>query len=208
MLTSLNLPRAARMLLALAVVGAMATGLRAQDGEAKNLALNKRATISSYQTPWCATANPTGANDGNLKKFDKNMGYGFHTKGGDKQWWKVDLGGTFEIGTITITNRQDHPDAYQARAKNLEVYWSADDVSYNLIPRPDESDKKSFDKLTLNINNGQGVKARYVKVELNDGNPLHLAQVEVFEKLQMKAPDPSQLGIGSGQDVQNPFGNM
>lgn len=194
---ALKSPWLARMFLALAVTGSMASALRAQDGEPANLALNKPATISSTSR-WTTTLHPTGANDGNVKKD-----FGFHTSDKGTQWWKVDLQEVKEVGMIKVYNRGD---GYQDRAKNLKVSYSLDDKTYTAIPRPD--DGKAFDTLTLNINNGQGVKARYIKVELNDGNPLHLAQVEVLEKLQMKAVDPSALGIGPGSMPSNPFGNM
>ena len=194
---ALKSPWLARMFLALAVTGSMASALRAQDGEPANLALNKPATISSTSR-WTTTLHPTGANDGNVKKD-----FGFHTSDKGTQWWKVDLQEVKEVGMIKVYNRGD---GYQDRAKNLKIYYSLDDRTYTAIPRPD--DGKAFDTFTLNINNGQGVKARYIKVELNDGNPLHLAQVEVLEKLQMKAVDPSALGIGPGSMPSNPFGNM
>ena len=201
----LNPSRVARMFLAVAVVGAMGAGLQAQEGEPAILALNKPATISST-SKWTTTLHPTGANDGNVKKD-----FGFHTADQGTQWWKVDLQAVKEIGMIKVFNRLG---GYQDRAKNLKIYYSQDDRTYTAIPRQD--DGQPFDTLALNINNGQGVKARYVKVELSDGNPLHLAQVEVFEKLQLKAPDPNQVkgpdagqhGMDPNQAPSNPFGNM
>ncbi len=107
----------------------------------------------------------------------KNGGVAFHTNQQNKPWWQVDLGKAQPLGRVVVWNRCT-PDA--ARAARLLVLLSDDGKSWREVYQHDgtvfhgTSDKKP---LSVPLD---GVKARFVRIQLPGRTWLHLDEVEVF----------------------------
>jgi hypothetical protein len=142
----------------------------------KNLALGKAAVQSS------GGAEPGKAVDGNT---DGGFFHGSvtHTQAEENAWWQVDLGKSAEIYKITIWNRTD---CCGGRLSNFWVFasdapFAPSDKPANLEHRPGtwSSFQSEIPSPNVELSLG-GVKARYVRVQLDTKNPLSLAEVQVF----------------------------
>jgi hypothetical protein len=149
-----------------------------------NLAKGQLATVSSFDARWTEhTLNPKGANDG-----IKNGGFAFHTLDSNQrngaQWWQVDLGKMVKLGKIKVYNRMT--DDCSGRAANLQVLFSADGNTWQALARSPAAGtvfggvREGGDEDPL-LADGNGQNARFVRMQINDGNPLHLDEVEVYE---------------------------
>ncbi len=137
----------------------------------ENYALKRRASASSF-TEVGGLKFASGAVDG-----IKNGGYGFHTQREDKPWWEVDLGMEIAIEKVVIYNRQD---CCSERARMIQILLSSDGVNFENAYQHNGSifggakDKKP---LTVPL---QFRRARFVRLQLNERNSLHLDEVEVY----------------------------
>ncbi|WPR73170.1 Ig-like domain-containing protein [Flavobacterium sp. NG2] len=138
------------------------------DGTNFNLALIGTATQSS--TDFGAVASR--AIDGNT---DGTFGNGSvtHTLTEVNPWWQVDLGYETTIGTIKLFNRLG---SNYTRLSNytLSIYNASG------VPVYSETFAEA-PNLTTSINVG-GVRGQIVKIQLNNTNPLSLAEVEVYKE--------------------------
>ncbi len=137
----------------------------------ENFALKKRATASSF-TEVGGLKFPGGAVDG-----IKNGGYGFHTQLEDNPWWQVDLGMEIAIDKIVIYNRQD---CCSERARTIQIFLSTDGVNFeNAYQHNGSVFGGARDQKPLQVSL-QFKKARFVRLQLNQRNALHLDEVEVY----------------------------
>ncbi|MFN7492227.1 MAG: discoidin domain-containing protein [Cyclobacteriaceae bacterium] len=137
----------------------------------ENFALKKRATASSF-TEVGGLKFPGGAVDG-----IKNGAYGFHTQREDNPWWQVDLGMEIAIEKIVIYNRQD---CCSERARTIQVFLSTDGVNFeNAYQHKGSIFGGARDQKPLQVQL-QFKMARFVRLQLNERNALHLDEVEVY----------------------------
>lgn len=140
-------------------------------GPDDNLALGKNTRQSSV-----AYYSPSHlGNDGNTDG-DWNQGSVFHTGGDRNAFWEVDLGKNFLVKNVVIYNRTDTaPD----RLKDFNIWVTKqpkDEIYTQLTPFASEPAV-----IPGSHNSYSGAKiGRYVRVELNGTNYLHLAEVQVF----------------------------
>jgi hypothetical protein len=131
-----------------------------------NLALNRPAKQSSIYDP----SNPRDP----LFGVDGNKGTGFHTALEDYPWWEVDLGALYSLTEIRLYNRQD---CCRERARTLKVLLSNDDRTWRMYYSHDGSVFGDDGRpLILPVNS----QSRYVRIQLNERNYLHLAEVEIY----------------------------
>ena len=126
-----------------------------------------------------------------------------HTFRNEQAWWEVDLGATAKISSVKIWNRTDEPyDKGQPRdffSKRLFPFWLI--ISTRPLPRgdPSSSDPElnagTLDKALRVAESARrfdhsvrctewacpsSTVGRYVRIQLEDTNFLHFAEVEVF----------------------------
>jgi FkbM family methyltransferase len=96
--------------------------------------------------------------------------YGVHTAVDDASpWWEVDLGSPNEISRIIYLDRAK----YLERATSLRISTSVDGERYDVVYRREGKALKTI------IDIGTSVTARYVRVSLESGGPLHFRQLIV-----------------------------
>jgi SAM-dependent methyltransferase len=148
-----------------------------------NVALNKPARQSSayYSSK---ENNASGGVNG-----VKNGKFGFHTNIEEQPWWEVDLQDYFYIKDVKIYNRLD---ACYERANTLTVLISVDAVDWEQVYTYKESQPfggVSGSPLIVEINQ----IARYIKLQLQEKNYLHLDEVEVYGYRTDSACVPEQI---------------
>lgn len=140
--------------------------------KSKNLALNRPAKQSST-CRWSKVNDAQGAVDG-----VKNGSYGFHTDIEKNPWWQIDLGEVISLTEVRIFNRLELPE----RARTLQVLLSNDGTNWKKFFTNDGtvfggssiSDSKPL-KVSL-----KGQSARFIRLQLNETNCLHLDEVEIY----------------------------
>jgi len=139
-----------------------------------NIALNKPARQSSL-SQW--STGPNDAQGGNDGKKSGEVQYGFHTNGEQNPWWQVDLEKNYWLGDIRIYNRRDFP----WRVKTLQVLVSKDGMNWTRVYTHDGT-TFGADGKPLVVYPKTGMEGyRYVRVQLNENEQLHLEEVEVYE---------------------------
>ena len=106
-----------------------------------------------------------------------------HTNFQFQAWWQVDLGQIINIDSIVVWNRTD---AVQNRLNNFSILLDGsviDIYNQNLGPAP---------SYTLSNVNMSG---QIVRIQLNDADYLHLAEVQVFAKSTADVPEPAPLAL-------------
>jgi hypothetical protein len=141
-------------------------------GFRRNLALGCATTQSSSSPFGMNRLRHPSAVDG-----VKSGGFGFHTEFEDKPWWQVDLASDHDIGNVVIYNRLDGLCA--ARARTICVLLSCDGSDWAVLYQHDSVTFGGIDSVPL-ITDGEGRRARYVRVQLQHRDALHLDQVEVY----------------------------
>jgi hypothetical protein len=156
--------------------------------KAENLALG-RATLQSSHWEGAIEYDYIGACNG-----IKNGAFSFHTLLEDGPWWQVDLGSACSIDEVRVFNRLD----FARRAESLSVLCSADGRTWNLL-HDGSTTRSSFggvDGSPLVCIASPRPVARFVRLELNERQVLHLDEVEVYgERL---------VPIGSSHDLHGP----
>lgn len=135
-----------------------------------NLALGRPTSTSSRST--YSTPAESGAVDG-----VKNGLFGFHTNNEANPWWEVDLQQTAALGEIRVFNYRENS-VVADRARTLRALVSLDGVNWRLVH---DQNGRTFGmdsqplRITLNV-----VSARWIRLQLNERNWLHLDEVEVY----------------------------
>ncbi len=141
-----------------------------------NLALQTMGSVATQSSS--PFGFPTGAafkaTDGNT---DGNWGNGSvtHTDSEAGAWWRVDLGTTATLDSLSLWNRTD---CCSDRLSNFHVGVLAGDGTTEVWGQ-DYFTAGGWPSPTLNIALPAGVRGRYVRVQLNGTNPLSLAEVQV-----------------------------
>ncbi|MGL1890334.1 MAG: discoidin domain-containing protein [Spirochaetaceae bacterium] len=117
-----------------------------------------------------------------------------HTDAVSGSWWQVDLGEEYSIGDIIIWNRTDTQ--YMSRLSDYTIQildssetaiWDDDQTEY---PNP------------FTTANAGGITGRYVKIIQNSANPLSLAEVQVYEELDVDPPVEPDENISDGKTTE------
>lgn len=137
-----------------------------------NVALSKAARQSSL-SQWSKEEDASGAVNGKpLRDF------AFHTDVEDRPWWELDLGHPYPLHRIVIHNRR-HRD-YQARGRTLRAEVSVDGKTWTTVHSGLCYFGATGSGEPLSIPLDGRVLGRYLRLSLDERNPLHLSQVEVF----------------------------
>jgi hypothetical protein len=139
-----------------------------------NISLNKLAQQSSL-SQWSKSNDAQGAVNG-----IKNGKFGFSTDRQENPWWQVDLGSLYYLTEVRVFNRIETQSVAE-RAWTLIILLSHDSKNWtqvydnqeNLIPFG------GIDGYPLIVNLDSQV-ARYVRLQLQETNYLHLDEVEIF----------------------------
>ncbi|WP_010523138.1 S8 family serine peptidase [Aquimarina agarivorans] len=136
-----------------------------------NVALNKSATQSSTAFGGAASRAVDGNTNGNYRE-----GSVTHTRS-ERSWWRVDLGATYNISSISVFNRTNN--CCSARLNSTIVYAgltnSTNPSDFTQIGNLNQNAEQSFS----NINQ----QARYVLIAKTNSDFLSLAEVQVFGSL-------------------------
>ena len=140
-----------------------------------NMALNCPAQQSSFYSKDFQKIN---SEHGNVI----NKGFFFHTSLEENPWWNIDLGMQKDINAILVYNRSD---VAKERIKYLRIFISKNGVDwdsiYNHNGRPafgGYDDADSIPPLVLKFDNT--INTRFIKIDLEDNNYLHLGGVEIY----------------------------
>jgi FkbM family methyltransferase len=96
--------------------------------------------------------------------------FSIHTAEGDAQpWWEVDLGCPTDIRRIICLDRPK----FEARAASMSFSTSLDGANYDVVYRRDSKHLDAFVDARIRST------ARFVRVKLDDGGPLHFRQLIV-----------------------------
>jgi hypothetical protein len=101
----------------------------------------------------------------------------------ENPWWEIDLGATYPIGEVTVTASTGLASGYTIRLLNRHgrVLWHKYVVG---------------DTVPIIVG---GVNCRKLKIELDEPNPLEIAEVEIFSEIRsdveglLQAPNQSKL---------------
>jgi FkbM family methyltransferase len=97
--------------------------------------------------------------------------YGVHVAvGDDSPWWEVDLGHITAVSRIIYLDRPQ----YLGRAASLKIATSADGEQYDVVYR---RDGKPLERI---VDVAAPTSARFVRVSLEHGGPLHFRQIIVL----------------------------
>lgn len=138
-----------------------------------NVALNKPATQSSISR-W-SKPDEAGTAVNGIKSGEQS----FHTDFEANPWWQVDLEKSYAISALSIFNRGKKGSLIADRAKSLTVLLSNDQTGWEKIYSGGLSFGGVLDNTPL-IVNAQGKTARYVRLQLEEKNYLHLDEVEIY----------------------------
>ncbi len=152
-----------------------------------DLALHRHANQSSIYGD-NQTYNASKGVDGSLATY-------FHTKNDSNSWWQVDLGESYPLSEVIIYNRQDlfRPD----RARTLMVLLSNDSANWKPVyDNVKDNSGKIFglkgEALTVDL---KGEKARFVRLQLQEKNWFHLAEVEIYGVKNHSEPAVSNISL-------------
>jgi FkbM family methyltransferase len=137
----------------------------------KNIALGKPAKQSS-QSAWSRPNDAQGGNNG-----IRTGRYSFHTNLEPSPWWQVDLTRTADLSEIRVFNRID---TSAERADNLLIMISEDGQEWRPLYQSKGLRFGGIDGRPL-IVPVQEAKARFVRVQLEGTQYLHLDEIEVYE---------------------------
>ncbi len=133
-----------------------------------NVALGRPAQQSSTFA-WAGPA--TGPASG----VDGKLGSPFHTDNEQSPWWQVDLGRSYALQEVRVFNRMD---CCGERARSLMLLLSDDGRNWQNVYSNQGRDFGGKDNpLKINL---AGRQARYVRIQLEQPNYLHLEEVEVY----------------------------
>lgn len=139
----------------------------ATESPPRNIALGKLWTISSPSIwgPSKGICGPTS---------DVHGKFFFHTTPAEYSYFKLDLGAPERVTEIRIYNRRD---LCAWRAQRLRVWISSDDDDYTVIFEAAVSEWDLESPLFLRLD---GESFRYIKIDLDEREALHLDGLEVY----------------------------
>jgi F5/8 type C domain len=160
-----GVPGSVRQALQARMAGAVPGG----GGGSANLALNRPARQSST-SQWSTQNDAQGAVNG-----VRNGSFGFHTNNERNPWWEVDLQRNVSLAELRLYNRRDYG---PERASTIQVLVSSDGANYSRVYAHNGSSwGGDGTPLVVPMN---GATARWVRLQLNAQEYLHLDEVEVI----------------------------
>ena len=159
-----------------------------------NLALNG---IAKQKCDYNAGSPAWNANDGEIDGPISHTGHDCTVR----PWWSVDLGGIREINQVKIYNRLVDvycPQYCQDRLQNfyLRLYETDPEGDSPIVVTEMYQGNPIGDEFTFTFN---GAKARWVRIELQYDEFLHLREVEVFGRALH--PNSYPFSLSSEQDI-------
>lgn len=144
------------------------------DPDSVNVALGKTAEQSSLSR-WSTKLGAGEAVSGRMPPD-----FSIHTETEDHPWWKIDLGYPYPIATIVVHNRKHPNHAWRSRRLKIEVSrdgdrWLTVHLGVRFFGREAEALRLSLE--------GR-LAARYVRLSLDERQPLHLSQIEIWVRRQ------------------------
>ena len=155
--------------------------ITALDTRLENLALQGTATQSStFANTQADFFSAARAIDGDLSG-GSDAGSLSHTEAEAEAWWELDLGRVVDIDTIRLWNRND---CCSERLSNFHVMVSAQPFSTEDLALS-RTQNGVIDYPTTGVAGRQtdikiAEQGRYIRVQLEGGEALHLAEVQVF----------------------------
>lgn len=154
-------------------------------GGTVNLALNGTASQSSTGHSAPASRAIDGETSGEWSSSSVT-----HTNTEDNPWWQVDLGSTYSIDYIQIWNRTD---CCMERLTNftVSVINSSGSTTFS-------ESYSSYPDASVSVD-AEGASGQIVQIQLDDSNPISLAEVQVFGSevaLSTKSTSESDKNIG------------
>jgi len=134
----------------------------------KNISKNKKCFQSSL-SKWSKQNDPNRLVDTTL-----NVDFAMHTDEEENPWWMVDLESEYEIEKIIIHNRKKQR---QNRARTLKVEISLDGQRWRVVQQGFQYWGSRKDILIK-----KQLKARYVKISLEEKTFLHLSNMGVYTR--------------------------
>lgn len=163
-----------------------------------NVALDKPACQSSLSY-WSRPGESKAAVNGR-----KTGGCSFHTDFESNPWWQVDLEDVHALSEIVIFNRAGADSELAGRARSLMVMVSVDGLAWRTIHSGGQAFGGISDQRPLRVDCGGG-EARFVRLQLQEPNYLHLDEVEIFAEHLLspltvfQSPSP-KTRLGRGYD--------
>jgi FkbM family methyltransferase len=136
-----------------------------------NLALGKPAIQSSFSM-WSRQMDAQGGNNGH-----RTGSYGFHTDREINPWWQLDLEEEQKITEVRIYNRVD---TCGERALSLRVMLSRTASDWRVVHDQAGRWFGGIDGRPLRVFPPDGTVARFVRLQLNATESLHLDEIEVY----------------------------
>jgi hypothetical protein len=133
----------------------------------ENLALGKTWRASSA-SPWSGTDGLYG------ERTTGDPSFFFHTALEPKPWFVLDLGAVERVSEIRLYNRWGQP---SERAQTMRVWLGESEVEYRLVFDAVDADWHPGLPLYLRFDNA---RFRYLKVDLDEEQVLHLDGIEIF----------------------------
>ncbi|EHZ1961871.1 discoidin domain-containing protein, partial [Campylobacter coli] len=139
-----------------------------------NISKGKKAIQSSIHPKWSYLNDAERALDDSIDYLN----HAFHTLEEENPWWMIDLEKEELIDIIKIVNIKDV--RFRYRAKKLCILVSLDNKNWTIIPQ--DMIKWDSEMLECVVVLSNKVKARYIKLFLNEKNFFHLSQVSVYRR--------------------------
>ncbi len=144
-----------------------------------NLSRNKPALVSSLDLIWSSDKQDPALEAAGAVSGRRSHSYQFHTSAEAAPWWMVDLEQQCLITEVRIFNRND---VAQDRARHIVILSSLDGETWERRARREQNDDFGGGAMPHPWRWWQDVPfaARFIKLQLESFDFLHLDQVEVF----------------------------
>ncbi|GBC59636.1 hypothetical protein DENIS_0575 [Desulfonema ishimotonii] len=142
----------------------------AAESSSVNLALNGTASQCSTYPGYDASFANDGITDGNYP-----VSRGSHTHSEGNPWWRADLEDLHRLDRIVLWNRTD---VASVRLSNFKVMVFDEHMDITYSEDFCKDGGTFLPNLTIEL--PEDTKGRYVQIQLNGKNYLHLAEVQVF----------------------------
>lgn len=154
-----------------------------------NIALNKKACQSSMSRWSKPDEAPLAVNGIKTGEFS------FHTDLEPSAWWQVDFEAVYALAQVVVYNRSIKGSPMSERAKSMAVFISPDGMQWEKIYSGGEAFGGIQDRLPLVVD-CKGKAARFVRLQLQEQNYLHLDQVEVYAPCDLPVTGRSLRELG------------
>lgn len=147
-----------------------------------NLALRGRARQSSTYSGMDASRAVDGNTDGSVSANSVS-----HTGFDRNAWWEVDLGAVHRIRRVTVFNRTDSREVADRRLDNFTVQLSERPFGDGTPVQGRQGITTATKWRAEDLNDFEfDTQARYVRIQLQGQNYLHLAEVEVYDEASLR----------------------